>query len=129
MQKRHWPISLRIQTKGGSSVTIFSKIIRGELPCDKVFENERIIAFKDIAPKAPVHLLIIPKKEIRDFQSIASQDWSLISECLQVAQQLATQFGVAEGYRLVTNNGPRAGQAVFHLHFHLMGGKQLGPMA
>ncbi|CCB87020.1 MULTISPECIES: histidine triad nucleotide-binding protein [Parachlamydia] len=110
-------------------MTIFAKIINGELPCDKVFENERIIAFKDIHPSAPVHLLIVPKKEIPDLQSVTAEDLPLIGEVVQVAQQLAVQFDILEGYRLLTNNGPLAGQTIFHLHFHLIGGRQLGHLA
>lgn len=107
--------------------TIFSKIIKREIPADIVFENERILALKDINPHAPVHLLIIPKKEIRDLQSVAPEDLPLISEIFQVIQQLAEQFGIVEsGYRVLTNNGPDSGQIVFHLHFHLLGGKRLG---
>lgn len=106
--------------------TIFKKIIDGELPAEKVFENEKILAFKDIHPVAPVHLLIIPKKEIPNFHSLSPEDYELVMEISKVAHQLAEQFGIAEGYRLVTNNGAAAGQAVFHLHFHLIGGKKLG---
>ncbi len=106
--------------------SIFSKIIKGEIPSEKVFENERLIAIKDIHPAAPVHILIIPKKEIKDLQSVKPEDLPLIGEIVSVAQQLATQFGIADGYRLLTNNGKQAGQAIFHLHFHLMGGHQLG---
>lgn len=109
--------------------TIFSKIIAGEIPSQKVFENERILAIKDLHPKAPVHLLIIPKKEIPDLQSVKKEDLSLVMECVEVAQKLATQFGVAEGYRFLTNNGSPAGQTIFHLHFHLIGGENLGEMA
>jgi histidine triad (HIT) family protein len=105
--------------------TIFGKIIAGKLPCDKVFENERIIAFKDIAPAAPVHILIMPKKEISGLQALKPEDLDLISEIVRVAQQLADEFDIEEGYRLLTNNGPLAGQTVFHLHFHLIGGRQL----
>jgi histidine triad (HIT) family protein len=105
--------------------TIFGKIIAGEIPSDKVFENERIIAIKDIYPKAPVHLLIMPKKEIRDMQSVSSEDLPLIMEIVSVAQQLAKEFGIAEGYRFYTNNGSSAGQVIFHLHFHLVGGGHL----
>ncbi|MEI8366439.1 MAG: histidine triad nucleotide-binding protein [Parachlamydiaceae bacterium] len=112
-----------------TSDTIFGKIIRGELPADKVFENERILAFRDIHPAAPVHILIVPKKDIRDIQSVTQDDLDLIGEVIVVAQSLATRFGVAEGYRLLTNNGPSAGQSVFHLHFHLIGGRTLGPVA
>lgn len=110
-------------------MTIFGKIIAGELPAEKVFENERIVAFKDINPAAPVHILIVPKKEIKDLQSLQPQDYALIGEIIGVAQELAVQFGIAGGYRFLTNNGSSAGQSVFHLHFHLIGGKHLGPVA
>lgn len=109
--------------------TIFSKIIQGEIPSEKVFENERIIAFKDIYPAAPVHILIVPKKEIKDLQSLKAEDLPLISEIITVAQSLADQFKITDGYRLLVNNGPKAGQTIFHLHFHLIGGKQLGALA
>lgn len=109
--------------------TIFSRIINGEIPSEKVFENERIVAFKDIAPVAPVHLLIVPKKEIPNLQSVEDEDWPLLVEMMQVAQKLAAEFNVTEGYRLLINNGSKAGQTIFHLHFHLIGGRHLGPMA
>ncbi len=109
--------------------SIFSKIIKGELPSKKVFENERILAIEDIAPVAPVHILIMPKKEIADLQSITLEDLPLIAEIVQVAQQLADELGIVDGYRLLTNNGPDAGQTVFHLHFHLIGGRRLSHLA
>lgn len=109
--------------------TIFGQIIKGELPADKVFENERIIAIKDINPVAPVHILIMPKKEISDLQSLSPEDLALVGEMVQVAQSLAIRFNIAEGYRLITNNGAPAGQSVFHLHFHLIGGRTLGALA
>lgn len=109
--------------------TIFGKIIKRELPAEIVFENERIIAIKDIRPAASVHLLIMPKKEIKDFQSLKKEDFPLITEVFLVAQQLAKEFHVENGYRLVTNNGSEAGQTIYHLHFHLIGGEPLGPMA
>lgn len=105
--------------------TIFGKIIRGEIPCNKVFENERILAFKDIAPKAPVHLLIVPKKEIRCLQEVGEEDLPLVTEMMLVAQKLAKEFSIADGYRLVVNNGKKGGQVVEHLHFHLIGGHTL----
>lgn len=105
--------------------TIFGKIIKGEMPCKKVFENESILAFEDIAPKAPVHILIVPKKEIANLQSVGPDDLPLIGEMIAVAQLLARETGIEDGYRLVTNNGLNAGQVVFHLHFHLLGGKRL----
>ena len=106
--------------------TVFGRIIRGELPCTKVFENERILAIEDIHPVAPVHVLIMPKKEIPNLQSVESHDLPLIAEMIEVAQKIAAERGIADGYRLLTNNGPRGGQLIFHLHFHLIGGKQLG---
>jgi len=105
--------------------TVFGKIIEGKLPCKKVFENAHILAIEDIAPVAPVHILIMPKKEIAGLQSLKPEDFSLINEIIQVAQQLAEEYNVEDGYRLLTNNGPLAGQTVFHLHFHLIGGRQL----
>jgi len=104
--------------------TVFGKILRKELPCDAVFENERILAFKDIHPKAAIHLLIIPKKEIRCLQEVSQEDLSLVLEMIEVARNLAKKFGIEEGYRLLTNNGKRAGQEVEHFHFHLLGGKE-----
>lgn len=110
-------------------LTIFDKIISGAIPSDKVFENERLIAFKDIHPVAPIHILIVPKKQIPDLQSVKPEDLSLIGEIIEVAQKLAEQYQITDGYRLLTNNGPSAGQSIFHLHFHLIGGRQLGALA
>lgn len=106
--------------------TLFGKIISGEIPSEKVFENEHILAIKDLFPQAPVHILIMPKKEIPDIQSVQEADFHLIAEIIKVAQQLAEEFEITEGYRLLTNNGSLAGQTIFHLHFHLMGGRKLG---
>jgi len=105
--------------------TIFGKIVRGEIPCEKVFENDRILAFNDIAPKAPVHILIIPKKEISNLQSVSPEDMPLVTEMISVAKEIADKKGIANGYRLLTNNGKDGGQVVEHLHFHLIGGKPL----
>lgn len=111
------------------SETIFSKIIAGQLPAEKVFENERIVAFKDINPAAPIHILIVTKKNIPDLQSVTKEDLPLIAEIVEVAQLLAQRFEITDGYRLLTNNGAPAGQSVFHLHFHLIGGRKLGALA
>jgi len=108
---------------------IFQRIIDGELASEKVFENERLIAIKDIAPAAPVHILIIPKKQIRDILHARLEDKDLLAEVMFVAQDLAKRFEITDGFRLLTNNGPLAGQTIFHLHFHLLGGGKLGPMA
>ena len=105
--------------------TVFGKIIQGKLPSKKVFENARILAIEDIAPAAPVHILIMPKKEISSLQAVKEEDLPLIAEIIQVAQKLAEEFGIADGYRLLTNSGAPAGQSVFHLHFHLLGGRTM----
>ncbi len=105
--------------------TIFGKIIRKEIPADIVYEDDEIIAFKDIAPQAPIHILIIPKKEIPTANEIQSEDAELIGKMFLVAKQLANEFKVANsGYRLVINCNKDAGQAVYHLHLHLLGGRK-----
>ena len=109
--------------------TIFGKIIKGELPAEKVYEDDLVLAIKDINPAAPVHLLIMPKKEIKDLQSMTEADLPLMAHVVKVAQELAKKFDVEDGYRLITNNGSMAGQIIFHLHFHLIGGRRLGPLA
>lgn len=109
--------------------TIFGQIIAGQLPAEKVYEDERILVIKDLHPVAPVHLLIIPKKEIKDLQSLTAEDAPLLMDIVRVAQEVAEEFGIADGYRLLTNNGSPAGQTIFHLHFHLIGGRRLGAMA
>jgi histidine triad (HIT) family protein len=109
--------------------TVFDKIIEGKIPCEKVFENERIIAFNDIAPAAPVHILIVPKKQIENLQAVTAEDMPLVMECLEVAQKLAEEFDITDGYRLLTNSGAEAGQTIFHLHFHLIGGRRLSHLA
>lgn len=108
--------------------TVFGLIIAGKVPCTKVFENERILAIEDIHPVAPVHVLIMPKKPIPRLQDAAPEDLAVIAEIMKVAQDIAEEKGVADGYRLLTNNGADAGQTVFHLHFHLIGGRVLGKM-
>ena len=108
--------------------TIFSKIIRKEIPATIVFENERILAFRDIHPVAPVHIVIIPKKEIESVAALTIKDEALIGEIFFVIRHLAEEEGIDEsGYRVVTNSGPDSKRDVEHLHFHLIGGKPLGP--
>ena len=109
--------------------TIFKKIIKGELPCEKVYEDEEILAIKDIAPVAPVHILIMPKKEIPSLQAMEPKDYYLLGEIVRVAQKLSEEYEITEGYRLLTNNGPDSGQTIFHLHFHLIGGRHLRHLA
>lgn len=109
-------------------MSIFKEIIEGKITAEKIYEDEKILAIKDIAPHAPVHILIIPKKEYLSLHDIPEEEMSIVAECMTVAKKLADEFQVADGYRIVTNIGSDAGQAVFHLHFHLIGGKKLGPI-
>ncbi|MFV0481562.1 MAG: histidine triad nucleotide-binding protein [Campylobacteraceae bacterium] len=103
--------------------TIFSKIIKGEIPCNKVLENDDCLAFHDINPKAPIHILIIPKVEVKNFQSAPAE---LLAQMASFTQEVAKFMGLDKsGYRLITNNGENGGQEVMHLHFHLLGGAKL----
>jgi len=109
---------------------IFCKIIEGSIPSRKVFENERILAFHDIQPAAPVHILIIPKKHIPTMNDVTDEDDALIAEMFAVARQIAKEQGIAEsGYRLVNNCNAEGGQVVYHLHVHILGGRKLGAIA
>ena len=106
--------------------TIFSKIIRHELPADIVYEDDDIIAFRDISPQAPVHVLVIPKEEIATVNDIKPGQAELIGKMVLTAQKIAADEGIAEdGFRLVINCNGHGCQEVFHLHLHLIGGRQL----
>lgn len=109
--------------------TIFAKIIRGEIPSDKLYQDELVTAFKDINPLAPVHILIVPNKLIPTLNDLAEEDVGLAGHMMLVAKQLAEKEGIAsDGYRLILNCNAHGGQEVFHLHLHLIGGRPLGPM-
>ncbi|MWC27503.1 histidine triad nucleotide-binding protein [Paenibacillus sp. MMS18-CY102] len=107
---------------------IFCKIIQGELPSRKAYESETVVAFHDIAPQAPVHVVIVPKKHIDTMNEVeAGTDDAAIAELFVAARQIAKELGIAEsGYRLVNNCNEDSGMEVSHLHFHLLGGKKLG---
>ena len=109
--------------------TIFGKIIAKTIPADIVYEDSLLIVIKDISPQAPVHLLIITKKPYTSVQDIPQDELLIVSAIVQVAQKLAKDFHISDSYRLLTNHGALAGQTIFHLHFHLIGGKELGPIA
>jgi histidine triad (HIT) family protein len=112
------------------SDTIFSKIIRHELPADIVYEDDEIMAFRDINPQAPVHVLIVPKIEIPTVNDVQPEQAELIGKMVLTAQKIANQEGIAEdGYRLVINCNRHGCQVVFHIHMHLIGGKQLRGLA
>lgn len=103
--------------------TLFSKIIDRELPADIVYEDEHCIAIKDIAPKAPVHLLVIPRKSIPRLVDASEEDKALLGHLMLAAGEIARQAGIEEAFRLIVNNGAGSGQTVFHLHLHILGGK------
>ena len=106
--------------------TIFSKIINKEIHADILFENDKILAFRDISPQAPVHFLVIPKKEIRTINDINEDDKSLIGELFIVAKEIAKKEGISEeGYRTIFNCNEHGGQTVYHIHLHVLGGRQL----
>lgn len=107
------------------SETIFSKIIRREIPADIVYEDDLALAFKDIVPQAPIHILIIPKKPLPQLAAAESEDHALMGHLLLTAKRVAEQAGLESGYRLVINNGPDGGQTVDHLHLHILGGRQM----
>jgi histidine triad (HIT) family protein len=104
---------------------LFCRIIRGEISSKTVYDDEHTYAFEDINPQAPTHVLVVPKKHIRGLKEAGTEDAELIGRCQLVAAQIARQRGVEDGYRTVLNVGPRAGQSVFHLHVHLIGGRML----
>lgn len=109
--------------------TIFSKIIRREIPADIVYQDERVTAFRDIHPQAPTHILIVPSKVIPTVNDITPADEALVGHMLVVAGQIAQQEGIAaDGYRLIINCGQNGQQEVFHLHMHLLGGRKMGPL-
>lgn len=109
--------------------TIFSKIAAGEIPADIVFQDDRVTAFKDINPIAPIHILIIPNKEIPTVDDVTEADEQTLGHMFVVARKIARDLGIAEsGYRLLVNCRDDAGQEVYHLHMHLLGGRSLGPM-
>lgn len=109
--------------------TIFSRIIAREIPADIVYEDELVLAFRDIAPQAPVHILIIPKKEIATVNDVSAEDEQALGRLFKVAARIASDEGIAEnGYRLIVNCNEDGGQEVFHIHMHILGGRRLGPM-
>ncbi|VDN14752.1 unnamed protein product [Dibothriocephalus latus] len=106
--------------------TIFGKIARKEIPAKIVYEDDQCMAFDDVSPQAPVHFLVIPKKPIEMLGSAKKEDESLLGHLLFVAKTVADQKGLKNGYRVVVNNGKEGCQSVYHLHLHVIGGRQLG---
>jgi histidine triad (HIT) family protein len=105
---------------------LFCGIVAGDIPADLVHEDDEVIAFRDIAPRAPTHVLVIPRRHIADAQALRDADARVLANLFAVVRKVADGAGLERGYRVVTNVGPESGQTVFHLHFHLLGGR---PMA
>lgn len=106
---------------------LFCKIIKGEIPCNKLYEDEGILAFHDINPAAPIHILVIPKKHITSLAHLEKEDEVIVGKIYGVINQIAEEQGFKQdGYRVIVNCGKNGGQEVMHLHFHILGGKPLG---
>ena len=105
---------------------VFCRIVQGEAPARIVYQDQEVTAFRDLRPQAPVHILIVPNRHIVGVAQVEPQDAALLGRLFVVARRLAEQEGIANGYRLVVNSGRLAGQSVFHLHVHLLGGRPLG---
>jgi histidine triad (HIT) family protein len=108
-----------------SSNCLFCRILRGEIPAKKVYEDDHVFAFEDINPKAPTHVLVIPKKHFAGLKEAQADDADVIGRCHLAAAEIARQRNIEQGYRTVINVGPGAGQSVFHLHVHLLGGREM----
>lgn len=105
--------------------TVFKKIIDGDVPAKLIYQDEHCLAFRDIDPRAPTHILVIPRKEIRSLAEVEEQDAGLLGHLMIAISRIAKEQGLDNGFRVVTNSGKWGGQSVDHLHFHLLGGRQL----
>jgi histidine triad (HIT) family protein len=105
---------------------LFCRIETGEIPSDRVYEDGDVIAFRDINPRAPTHVLVVPRRHVADAHALTTDDGPLLAALFAAARRIADDAGLARGYRIVTNVGPEAGQSVFHLHLHLLGGRSMG---
>ena len=108
---------------------VFCKIVAGEIPSTRVLETDRAFAFRDLAPQAPTHVLVVPKEHHTDLAALVAADPELLADVFAAAVAVAEQEGLTRGYRLLTNTGPDSGQTVFHVHLHVLGGKVMGPLA
>jgi histidine triad (HIT) family protein len=105
---------------------LFCRIASGEVPADRVHEDDQVIAFRDINPRAPTHVLVIPRRHVADAHALDDADGPLLAALFAATRRVADAEGLSEGYRIVTNVGPAAGQTVLHLHLHLLGGRSMG---
>lgn len=108
---------------------LFCAIVAGSVPSTNVLETDRILAFRDIAPQAPTHVVVVPKQHYADLADLAAADPSYLGEVFAAAGQVAQQEGLTTGHRIITNTGPDSGQTVFHMHVHVLGGRNLGVLA
>ncbi|MBN3282995.1 HINT1 protein, partial [Polyodon spathula] len=116
----------KAQSAQAGGDTIFGKIIRKEIPAKIFYEDEQCLAFHDVAPQSPTHFLVIPKKLIAQLSKAEDADAALLGHLMIVAKKCAEEMGLSKGYRLIVNEGPDGGQTVYHLHIHILGGRQLG---
>jgi len=105
---------------------IFCKIIAGEIPSQRVYEDEYVYAFRDITPQAPVHILVVPREHVASVTELTPENSFVVAKCYEAIAKIAEAEGLVDGFRVITNSGRDGGQTVFHLHFHLLGGKPLG---
>uniref|UniRef100_A0A665WVK1 HIT domain-containing protein n=1 Tax=Echeneis naucrates TaxID=173247 RepID=A0A665WVK1_ECHNA len=113
----------QIAQPGGD--TIFGKIIRKEIPATLIYEDDKCVAFPDIAPQAPTHILVVPKKPIVQLSTAEDSDAALLGHLMIVAKKCAEEAGLSKGYRIVVNDGPDGGQSVYHIHIHVLGGRTM----
>ena len=104
---------------------LFCRIVGEEVPSDRVYEDDDVIAFRDIAPRAPTHVLVVPRRHVADAHALRDEDGPLLAALFAAVRRVADEAGLARGYRVVTNIGPESGQTVFHLHLHLLGGRPM----
>jgi histidine triad (HIT) family protein len=104
---------------------LFCRIVAGEIPSDRVYEDDTVVAFRDISPRAPTHVLVVPRRHVADAHALTDDDGELLAALFGAVRRIADEAGLAKGYRVVTNVGPEAGQSVEHLHFHLLGGRSM----
>ena len=104
---------------------LFCRIVAGEVPSDRVYEDDDVIAFRDIAPRAPTHVLVVPRRHVADAHALTDEDGPLLAALFAAVRRVADEAGLERGYRVVTNVGPESGQTVFHLLFHVLGGRPM----
>jgi histidine triad (HIT) family protein len=128
-RRKREELNMNLEENIANNSTIFGKILRGEIPADKVYEDDYILAFRDIQPKAKIHILVIPKKCISDLRVASVEDKEILGHLMVKIPEIAEQTGLShEGFRLISNNGENAGQEVPHLHYHLLGGEMLNKL-